>query len=43
MRDNLIFSGIPEKSPDNPESLIKDFITAHLKLPPDTGNTMQPL
>lgn len=36
MRDNLIFSGIQEKSPDNPESLIKNFMTTHLRLPPDT-------
>lgn len=36
MRDNLIFSGIPENQPDNPETLIKDFIKTELKLPRDT-------
>lgn len=43
MRDNLIFSGIPEpkdpvKTPDNPELLIKDFMLTQLKLPKDTVN-----
>lgn len=35
IHDNLIFSGISEKTPDRPEPLIKDFLTAHLKIPPD--------
>ncbi len=36
MRDNLVFSGIPEKTPDNPETEIKEFMITHLKLPPAT-------
>lgn len=36
MRDNLIFSGISEQTPDNPENLIKNFMKAQLKIPPDT-------
>lgn len=35
MRDNLIFSGIPETSPDNPELRIQNFMTSQLKLPTD--------
>ena len=37
MRDNLIFSGIPENpTSDHPEALLKDFLISKLKLPPDT-------
>ncbi len=36
MHYNLIFTGILEKSSNNPEALIKDFMSTHLKLPPDT-------
>lgn len=34
MRDNLIFSGIPEPSPDDPEKAVKDFLVNQLKLTP---------
>ncbi|KAF7643428.1 hypothetical protein LDENG_00239590 [Lucifuga dentata] len=38
MRNNLIFSGIPENpSSDDPEALLKDFMISKLKLPPDTS------
>ncbi|KAK1895368.1 Protein unc-13 like C [Dissostichus eleginoides] len=37
MRDNLVFSGIPEQTQDdNPEQLIKDFMITQLKISPDT-------
>ena len=36
MRDNLIFSGIPEQTPDNPKCLIKQFMETHLKVPADS-------
>ena len=36
MRDNLIFSGISEQTPDNPENLKKNFMKTQLKIPPDT-------
>lgn len=36
MRDNLIFSGIPETPTDEPEKLVKDFMIRRLKLSPDT-------
>ncbi|XP_049908677.1 protein unc-13 homolog C-like [Epinephelus moara] len=33
MRDNLVFSGIPERTQDDsPEQLIQDFMTTHLKI-----------
>ena len=35
MRDNLVFSGIPETPTENSETVIKDFITTQLKLSPD--------
>ena len=35
MRDNLIFSGIPETTPDNPGPYIQNFMKTQLKLPPD--------
>lgn len=38
MHDNLIFTVIPEQSPDNPETLVKDFMKNQLKIPPDTVN-----
>lgn len=40
MRDNLIFSGIPETPTDEPEKLIKDFMVRRLKLSPDTVNNI---
>ncbi|KAF7650784.1 hypothetical protein LDENG_00120650 [Lucifuga dentata] len=41
MRDNLIFSGIPENlSSDDPEALLKDFMISKLKLPPDTVDSI---
>ena len=36
MRDNLVFSGIPEAQAENPEQVVKDFISTQLKLPKDT-------
>jgi len=35
MRDNLVFSGIPEQADEDPEFTIKNFIQTHLKLPGD--------
>ena len=35
MRDNLVFSGIPEQADEDPELTIKNFIQTHLKLPGD--------
>lgn len=40
MRDNLIFSGIPEAAQDNPEEAIKEFMHSALKLPMITVNTI---
>ncbi|KAI2656614.1 hypothetical protein H4Q32_029823 [Labeo rohita] len=40
MRDNLIFSGIPENDCDNPESTIKHVMRNELKLPADTVNNI---
>lgn len=36
MRDNVVFSGIPERASENPEKTIKDFMVTQLKLPLDT-------
>ncbi|KAK0155523.1 hypothetical protein N1851_002112 [Merluccius polli] len=36
MRDNLLFSDIPEQTPDNPKYLIKQFMVTHLKIPADS-------
>ncbi|XP_056099695.1 uncharacterized protein LOC130078197 [Rhinichthys klamathensis goyatoka] len=36
MRDNLIFSGIPESSTEDPEKSVKDFLINQLKLSPET-------
>lgn len=38
MRDNLVFTGIPERIVDNPEEAVKDFMINKLKLPIDTAN-----
>lgn len=38
MRDNLIFSGIPEAETDNPELSIQHFMQNQLKLSPDVIN-----
>lgn len=35
MRDNLIFSGIPEQNPDDPERALKEFMETSLKLSKD--------
>lgn len=35
MQDNLIFFGLPENIPDDPEKNIKDFMHTHLKLAPE--------
>ncbi len=36
MRDNLVFSGIPESAEEDPEATVKTFIKTYLKLPEDT-------
>ena len=36
MRDNLVFSGIPEQADEDSELTIKNLIQKHLKLPGDT-------
>lgn len=36
MRDNLIFSGIPESPTEDPEKSVKDFLVNQLKLTPET-------
>ncbi|KAL3992408.1 hypothetical protein ACER0C_012033 [Sarotherodon galilaeus] len=36
MRDNLVFSGIPESAGEDPETTVRSFIKIHLKLPEDT-------
>ncbi|XP_072558394.1 uncharacterized protein [Paramormyrops kingsleyae] len=36
MRDNLVFSGIPESAEEDAEIMVKTFIKTHLKLPEDT-------
>lgn len=40
MRDNLIFTGIPEPSTDKPENAVKDFLIKQLKLSTDTVNNI---
>ena len=35
MRDNLVFSGIPEQADEDPELTVKNFIQNQLKLPGD--------
>lgn len=40
MRDNLVFSGIPENNEENTEATIKNFILKNLKLPADTVNNI---
>lgn len=37
MRDNLIFSGIPEKKDEDPETTVKEIIQTHLKLSEGTA------
>lgn len=36
MRDNLVFSGIPEQTGEDAELTVKNFIQTHLKLPEET-------
>ncbi|XP_025757494.1 uncharacterized protein LOC112843288 [Oreochromis niloticus] len=36
MRDNLVFSSIPEAAGEDVETTVKSFIKTHLKLPEDT-------
>ncbi|KAL0151947.1 hypothetical protein M9458_052754 [Cirrhinus mrigala] len=36
MRDNLVFSGIPESAEEDAEATVKSFIKTYLKLPEDT-------
>ncbi|ONI45401.1 hypothetical protein AN641_04290 [Candidatus Epulonipiscioides gigas] len=38
MRDNLVFTSIPEHSSDDPEKSVKDFMIQQLKLPTETVN-----
>ncbi|KAI2654673.1 hypothetical protein H4Q32_011448 [Labeo rohita] len=40
MRDNLVFTGIPHQTPDDPEKLVKDFMTKQLKIPAETVQTI---
>ncbi|XP_055080010.1 class I histocompatibility antigen, F10 alpha chain-like [Periophthalmus magnuspinnatus] len=40
MRDNLVFTGIPEQPTEDAEKLVKDFITTQLKLPAATVNAI---
>lgn len=40
MRDNLIISGIPESTPDNPEVQVKKFMVTALKIPTETVNNI---
>lgn len=40
MRDNLVFSGIPEKAEEGLEITLKDFTQTRLKLPEETGKTI---
>lgn len=40
MRDNLVFSGIPEKAEEDPERTVADFLTKNLKLPMETVKTI---
>ena len=40
MRDNVIFSGIPESTQDNPESQLKHFLKSALKIPEETVKTI---
>ncbi|KAM9704524.1 uncharacterized protein ACNS7B_015206 isoform 1-T2 [Menidia menidia] len=40
MRDNLVFSGIPEQPDEDPEHTIKNFIKTQLKLPEETVNNI---
>lgn len=36
MRDNLVFSGIPEQAEEDPEATVKEFLQKYMKLPTDT-------
>lgn len=36
MRDNLVFSGIPEQAEEDPDKMVTGFITKNLKLPMET-------
>ena len=38
MRDNLIFTGLPEKTEEEPEKTVKNFMCEHLKIPENTVN-----
>ena len=38
MRDNLIFTGIPEKTEEDPEKTVKNFMCEHLKISENTVN-----
>lgn len=40
MQDNLIFTGILEQTPEDPEKSVKDFMIKQLKLPAETVQTI---
>lgn len=40
MRDNLIFSGIPEADTDTPEKFVQDFMITQLKIHPETAKNI---
>ncbi|KAJ8261599.1 hypothetical protein GJAV_G00156140 [Gymnothorax javanicus] len=40
MRDNLVFSGIPEQPTEDPETSVKEFMSKQLKLPTETVNNI---
>lgn len=40
MRDNIVFSGIPEQSHENPEDLLKDFMITKLHITPDLASSI---
>lgn len=40
VRDNLVFSGIPEQADEDPEVMVRQFMQEHLKLPINTVKSM---
>lgn len=40
MRDKLVFTGISEQTPDDPEKSVKEFMITQLKLPTETINNI---
>lgn len=41
MRDNLILSGIPERTPEDPKATIRAFISEQLKLPAEAVQSIR--